>query len=199
MARLPRAFYERPAVDVAPELVGMVLARRSTDGVLRGRIVETEAYTGQSDPGSHAFRGQTPRNAVMFGPAGFLYVYLSYGMHFCMNIVTDSPGVAGAVLIRALEPLDGIDVMERRRGGRPLVELCNGPGKLCAALGITRQENGADLETSDIWVESDSCPPPPLSVSTRIGLSAGTELPLRFYARDSRFVSRARPPSPPKS
>jgi DNA-3-methyladenine glycosylase len=195
--KLRRDFYARPAVTVARALIGTVLVRREPGGELRGRIVEAEAYTGQTDPGSHAFRGPTPRNRVMFGPAGRLYVYLSHGMHYCMNVVTDTDGVAGAVLLRALEPLQGIEVMERRRGGRPLVELCNGPGKLCQAFGIGREEYGADLETSDVWIEDDGYTPQGVGVSARIGLTAGRELPLRYFLENSPFVSRGKPSAPP--
>ncbi len=114
-AKLSHSFYARHAVEVASDLLGKLLVRSLPEGVLKGRIVETEAYTGTSDPGSHAYRGPTPRNQVMFGPAGYVYVYLSYGMHHCMNVVTDDPGVAGAVLLRALEPVAGLDIMEPER------------------------------------------------------------------------------------
>jgi DNA-3-methyladenine glycosylase len=184
-------------VEVARDLLGKVLVRDETAHALRGRIVEVEAYTGQTDPGSHAFRGPTPRNRVMFGEAGHLYVYISYGMHFCVNIVTDEPGTAGAVLLRALEPLSGIDAMwaRRSRAHNP-VELCNGPGKLCQAFGITLAQNGADLETAQVWVEDDGWrPEEPIASGTRIGLSAGADLPLRFYLPDNVYVSRGRPSS----
>lgn len=196
MARLPPSFYQRPSIDVAQDLLGKVLVRDTPAGRLSGRIVEVEAYTGQTDPGSHAFRGATPRNVVMFGPAGHLYVYVSYGMHYCLNIVTDSPGVAGAVLVRALEPLTGIQAMEKHRGGRPLVELCNGPGKLCQALGITRDQNGDDLQDSAIWLDDDGIRPEQIETSTRIGLSSGGDLPLRFFLPGNRFVSRGKPSRP---
>jgi DNA-3-methyladenine glycosylase len=130
----------------------------------------------------------------MFGHAGHLYVYISYGMHFCANVVTDRVGIAGAVLLRALEPIDGIGEMEKRRGPRPVVDLCNGPGKLCQAFGITREQNGADLDTDEIWVEDDGWVSAQIGNSRRIGLSAGADLPLRFYVADSPYVSRAGPP-----
>lgn len=129
----------------------------------------------------------------MFGPPGHLYVYFTYGAHFCVNVVTDSEGVAGAVLIRALEPLDGVDVMWQRRGERPRTELCNGPGKLCQALGITRQHNGIRLGDGELWIENDGLAVDRVCISTRVGLSAGKELPLRFYLPDSPYVSRGRP------
>jgi len=192
VSKLPRSFYARAAEDVARDLLGKVLVRMFEGHMLRGRIVETESYTGESDPGSHAFRGPSPRNRVMFGEAGHLYVYLSYGMHSCMNVVTDSVGVAGAVLIRALEPLEGVAAMATLRGGRPFVELCNGPGKLCQAFAITRSQNGMDLESTEIWIEDDGWIPLEITCSTRIGLSAGTDLPLRFFLPDNIFVSKGK-------
>jgi len=163
------------------------------DIVLSGRIVEVEAYKGQLDPGSHAFRGETRRNRVMFGPAGYVYIYISYGQHRCMNVVTESPGVAGAVLIRALEPIEGIPVMEDLRGGKPLVDLANGPGKLCQALGITLADNGDDLEGDEIWVEDDGFRPAEIATSTRVGLTAGADMELRFYVPGNPYVSKGRP------
>ncbi|MBV9280475.1 MAG: DNA-3-methyladenine glycosylase [Chloroflexi bacterium] len=192
-ARLPRLFFDRPAAEVARDLLGKVLAGRGEAGVLRGRIVEVEAYTGQSDPGSHAFRGATPRNRVMFGPPGHLYVYFTYGMHFCVNVVTDPAGVAGAVLLRALQPMEGIDLMRRRRGDRPDVELCNGPAKLCQAFGITRRQNGLDLEGEDIWIEDDGFEIGDIAISTRVGLKEGRDLPLRFYLPGNPYVSHGKP------
>lgn len=191
--KLERPFYARPAVDVARDLLGKVLIRKLPDGEVRGRIVEAEAYAGQTDPGSHAFRGLTARTRVMFGPAGYLYVYFTYGMHFCMNVVTDGEGVAGAVLLRAVEPLDGIDMMETMRGPRPVVELCNGPAKLCQAFGIAREHNGLDLQGDELWIEDDGRRPDAVGVSVRVGLSAGQDLPYRFYVADNPFVSIGRP------
>lgn len=193
MAKLLRSFYDRPTVHVARDLLGMVLVRQLFDDTVSGRIVEVEAYTGQTDPGSHAYRGRTRRTEVMFGPPGYLYVYFTYGMHFCMNVVTEAPGIAGAVLLRAAQPLLGVHVMERRRGPRALVDLCNGPAKLCQAFAITRDQNGADLEGDDIWIEDDGAAPGTVAVTSRVGLSAGRELPLRFYLADSQFVSPGRP------
>lgn len=195
--QLPRSFYEQPAAIVAPRLLGKVLARETPRGMVRGRIVEVEAYTGASDPGSHAYRGPTPRNRVMFGTPGHVYVYISYGTHFCMNVVTDTPGVAGAVLLRALEPLTGIEIMETNRGGKPLVDLCNGPGKLCQAFGITLAENGEDLEGNRLWIEDDGFVAGNVEISTRVGLSRGRELPLRFFLPSNAYVSRGKPSMPP--
>jgi DNA-3-methyladenine glycosylase len=189
VAKLARSFYARATTLVARELIGKVLVRDSVDGRSSGRIVETEAYCGESDPASHAYRGPTSRNEVMFGPPGYLYVYLSYGVHHCCNVVTESDGVAGAVLLRALQPLTGIELMERRRGPRPLRELCNGPGKLCQALGIGMSEYGADLETSSIWLEDDGNRPESPAVSARVGVTLAADLPLRFFLPDNPFVS----------
>lgn len=196
MAVLRRSFYERAAVDVAPDLLGKVLVRQLAGRRLSGRIVEVEAYMGRLDPASHAYRGPTSRNRVMFGPAGRLYVYVSYGMHHCLNVVTDAPGVAGAVLVRALEPLEGVEIMEENRGRRPRVDLCSGPGKLCAALGITRDQYGADLEGPEVWLEDDGSMPPETATSGRVGIREGWELPWRYYVPDSPYLSRGKPAGP---
>src|SRR5436309_3411580 len=127
MAKLARSFYRRPVEEVARELLGCTLVRRVSDEELSGRIVEVEAYRGSDDPGSHAYRGLTLRNAVMFGPPGHVYVYRIYHFHTCMNVVCGDTGTATAVLIRALQPVNGIETMTDNRGGRPLAELCNGP------------------------------------------------------------------------
>lgn len=193
MDSLPLDFYARPALEVAPDLIGTVLIHDTTSGALSGMIVETEAYGGEDDPASHAFRGRTPRNGVMFGPAGHAYVYRSYGIHACLNVVTDCDGVPGAVLIRALEPLHGIEAMQRNRGGRTGVQLCNGPGKLCQALGIGLELNGADLMTGPLWIEAGSAGTHGIETSGRIGVSQGESLPHRFYLAGSPYVSPGRP------
>jgi DNA-3-methyladenine glycosylase len=190
LAPLPRAFYARPTATVARALLGKVLVRPDGAGGAPklARIVEVEAYLGERDAASHARRGPTPRAAIMFGPAGFLYVYLIYGMHHCMNFVTETDGVAGAVLIRAAAPLAGFPDAER---GRPLT----GPGKLCAALGITLRDKGHDLCAGGaLFVADDGTPAPRRAASPRIGVDyAGpwAARKLRFYARDSRYVCRA--------
>jgi DNA-3-methyladenine glycosylase len=192
---LPRAFYRRDARIVAPLLLNKVLAYAGRSG----RIVEVEAYAGGEDPGSHAFRGLTKRNAVMFGPPGHLYVYFTYGMHWCANAVCSPPGLATAVLIRALEPLDGVAEMRtaRSRGQRHGLsdrDLCRGPARLCQALGIVGEVNGADLVTADrgMRIGDDGTPSPATPVvTTRVGLSAGADLPWRFAVPDSVYVSRA--------
>jgi len=185
---LPRAFYARPTVDVAHALLGKLLVRRppGKTGALRvARIVEVEAYLGVRDAASHARRGPTPRSAIMFGPPGFLYVYLIYGMHNCMNVITETDGVAGAVLLRAAAPVAGIVDLKR-----PLT----GPGKLCAGLEITRRENGLDLTTGgDFYLADDGAPPPRRAASARIGVAyagAWAARKLRFYVRGDPYVSK---------
>ncbi len=191
-ARLPRHFYARSALEVAPDLLDKVLV--ASDG-RAGRIVEVEAYRGADDPGSHGFRGPTKRNATMFGPPGHLYVYFTYGMHWCANVVTETDGVAAAVLLRALTPLDGLDAMYAARGpaARRDRDLCSGPAKLTQALGIDGAVDGANLVTADrgVTIVDDGRPPPqePL-VTTRIGLTSGSDLPWRFHVPGVPDVSR---------
>lgn len=170
--------------EVAPELIGATLL---VDGV-GGPIVEVEAYD-QEDPASHAFRGQTPRNAVMFGPAGFAYVYRSYGVHWCLNFVCGVPGRAEAVLIRALLPEQGLDVMRDRRGVEAECALCSGPGKLCQALGVTREQNGAPLDAPPFEL-LERAETPPIATGARVGITRATELPWRYGLAGSPFLSR---------
>jgi DNA-3-methyladenine glycosylase len=187
---LARAFYQRDPRQVAPELLNKVL----THGARSGRIVEVEAYCGGTDPGSHAYRGMTQRNRTMFGDPGGLYVYFTYGMHWCANAVCGDVGVGVAVLLRALAPLTGLDEM---RAARPRAkrdrDLCSGPAKLCQALGLDRAFDGADLVTADrgITIVDDGTPPPADPVqTTRIGLSAGAEHPWRWHVAGDPNVSR---------
>ena len=191
---LPRRFYRRDPRDVAPELLNKVLVH----GARSGRIVEVEAYAGAEDPGSHAFRGQTPRNATMFGPPGCLYVYLSYGVHWCANAVCGTEGEGVAVLLRALSPLGGVDGMRIARPGIARDrQLCSGPGRLCQALGITKVHDGADLVTGDrgpVIVDDGTAPPAVPGNSVRIGLTAGAASPWRWYVPGDPNLSRARPP-----
>lgn len=187
-----REFLARDALDVAPDLLGKLLVVDGGAGRRVVRIVETEAYRGSDDPASHSFRGPTPRNAVMFSPPGRLYVYLSYGIHHCANVVCgDRDG--HAVLLRAAAPLDGIDAMRRARGRAATRDrdLCSGPGKLAQALGLDRSFDGVDLlESSTCWLEDDDCHPSELVQTTRVGISRAADEPWRWYVADDANVSR---------
>lgn len=191
------AFYARPAPDVAGDLLGKLFVL----GPCAGRIVEVEAYLGADDPASHSYRGQTARNQVMFGPAGHLYVYFTYGMHWCANVVTGAAGVGEAVLLRAVEPVAGIELMSSRRGGRTGRALCSGPAKLCQAFGIDRRFDGAELVPSahGPWLVDDGAVVDTWHTTRRIGLSVGIELPLRYVVTGSRFASRSSSPPEPTS
>ena len=202
---LPRSFYARTALDVAPELLNKILVR----GRRAARIVEVEAYEGASDPSSHGYRGPTDRNRTMFGQPGHLYVYFTYGMHHCANVVCGEAGVCSAVLLRALAPLTGEDIIRRarnaasrRRSTRPLrpVDLCSGPARLCQAFGIDRRHDGADLVQAattstrgrrPIFIADDGTPPPDEpGRSGRIGVSQAPNRPWRFYVDGDPNVSR---------
>jgi DNA-3-methyladenine glycosylase len=187
--RIPRSFYERPTSEVARDLLGRELVHDTPEGRASGTVVECEAYLGSGDPGSHASRRKTPRNAVMFGDAGIAYVYFTYGMHYCFNAVAKPVGEAGAVLIRAIEPREGMDLMQRRRGRRDPRELTTGPAKLTQALGIDGRSNGVDLTSSDLYF-TVGVGPGPIVVTGRIGLSAGQDMPLRYCIPGSRFLSK---------
>ncbi len=187
---LPACFYTRPTAEVARDLLGKLLV---LDG-MAGMIVETEAYLGQNDGASHAAPGPTARNAVMFGLPGISYVYFIYGMHHCLNAVAHPGGHAGAVLLRAIEPMCGL---ERMRAGRPKAkcpaELANGPGKLTSAFGVTLQQNGLSLAESQLRILLHPCPPAlEVAVSPRIGIRKCADWPLRYFVRDHRCVSPSR-------
>ena len=195
--KLSRAFYLQPTLDVARALLGMYLVRRTRHGRLAGRIVEVEAYLGDTDPASHAFRGRTPRNEVMFWKGGHLYVYFTYGMHFCSNVVTEHEGRGRAILLRAVEPVEGIPALARHRGMNPasFEQLSNGPAKLCEAFAIGRKQNGTDLCHNEIWIEQrdPQLADESIGVSSRVGISAGKHYQWRFYVKGSRFVSKGKP------
>ena len=184
---LRRSFFARSVHEVAPDLIGVTLL---VDGV-GGRIVEVEAYD-QQDPASHAYRGRTPRNATMFGPSGHAYVYRSYGIHWCLNLVCGDEGVPEAALIRALEPTHGIDSQRRRRGKDDLRALCSGPGKLCQALAITGEHDGLPLDRAPFRLEPRTEIPDIIS-APRIGITRATELSWRYLEAGSPYVSRGRP------
>lgn len=198
---LPAAFFARDALDVAPELLGKLLVHDDPElGPAAVRIVEVEAYRGGDDHGSHAFRGRTDRNAVMFGPPGRAYVYFTYGMHWCANVVCGAEGVASAVLVRAGAPVLGLDAMRRRRpAARADRELARGPARLCAALGVGRAQNGADLRRGPLRLLDDGTAPPAVPLVTpRVGLAAGRgeELPWRFVVAGDPHASRPGVPRP---
>jgi DNA-3-methyladenine glycosylase len=184
---LGKKFFSKPTIELAKALLGKHLVH----GDLRGKIVETEAYLYRGDPGCHASRGLTPRNVPMFGPAGHTYVYFIYGMYHCLNIVSGKIGEGEAVLIRALEPVSGIEIMQKRRKTLNIENLCNGPGKLTQAFGITKKHNNLSLLDGDLSIEN-SRKKPEIVTDRRIGLSAGKELELRFYIKGNRFVSKHR-------
>lgn len=193
---LPRDFYARPTLDVARDLIGKVLAHRTPAGIASGIIVETEAYIGESDPACHAAPGPTIRNAPLYGPPGFAYVYLNYGIHYLMNAVTEPEGSPAAVLIRALEPLDGEALMRRRRqrgtrraGPIPAADLCRGPGNLTRALGISLVHNRRDLTRSALRIEDAGLPPRDVVWGTRVGINVGLEHAWRCSAVGSPAVS----------
>lgn len=193
-----KSFYSGGTVQVAKRLLGSYLVHNSPDGTTVGRIVETEAYLYRGDPACHASRGKTKRNAVMFGPAGYSYVYFVYGMYYCFNVVTGMEGEGEAVLVRALEPVEGVELMKCRRGTEDLFNLASGPAKLVLASGIKREHNGENLMTGALTIHSRQnrfgryCRTRRESIveTTRIGISAGKRLKLRFYLEGNRFVSR---------
>lgn len=191
-AILKRGFYDRETETVAREMLGMILECRTEQGVARGIIVETEAYTGEEDPACHAAVGRTQRTAPLYGRPGLSYVYFIYGVHWCFNAVTRAEGLPSAVLVRALQPLDGIELMKARRGQRiNAVNLANGPGKLCAALGIDGSLNGLSLQRGPLVVRAgDEIPDSQIVTTTRIGITKAADWPLRYYIRGNEFVSR---------
>jgi DNA-3-methyladenine glycosylase len=191
-SKLPHAFYLRPTLQVARNLLGQFIVRNYHGKKLIGRIVEVEAYRGSIDPASHAFRGKTKRNEVMFWEGGHLYVYFTYGMHFCANVVTREAGVAEAVLIRSVEPILGIDVMQRLRGKNVSgFDLTNGPAKFCQAFGINRKENGVSLLGNEIYlVRGRRIQRSAIGVSTRVGIRNGVEKKWRFFVKGNEWVSK---------
>lgn len=198
---LPRDFYARPTLDVAADLLGKVLRHRTPEGITAGRIVEVEAYIGEADPACHAAPGPTTRNAPLYGPPGVAYVYLNYGLHYLVNAVTEPAGSPAAVLIRALEPVDGLPLMRRRRAqvkwrqGKPIPadhELCRGPGNLSTALGITLAQNTLPLTRGALVIEDRGDRVSEIVWGPRIGIRVGTEHPWRASVAGSRAVSAQR-------
>jgi DNA-3-methyladenine glycosylase len=186
--RLSRNFYSRDTEKVAKELLGKTLVHKTEEGTCKGKIVETEAYFGNDDPASHAYRKKTKRNFLMFENPGKAYVYFCYGNHWLFNIVAKEMKVPGAVLVRAVEPLEGIEIMKKRRGIHELTNLTNGPGKLTKAFSIEKEQNGLDLIESNLFLE-DSPEKFEIVKAKRIGISKGKNKLLRFYIKNNKFVS----------
>lgn len=198
---LPRSFYNRPVLDVARDLLGAVVVHAVDDGTVAVRLTEVEAYAGGHDPASHAFRGETPRNAVMFGPAGYAYVYFTYGMHFCMNLVTGPVGQASAVLLRAGEVVDGRALALTRRGGAADRDLARGPARLTMTLGVARQHDGLDVTSpsSPLQVRRGAVTDDALvRWGPRVGVSTAREVPWRAWVDGEPTVSTYRPHVPKK-
>ncbi|UCG63259.1 MAG: DNA-3-methyladenine glycosylase [Candidatus Zixiibacteriota bacterium] len=190
MKKLPRSFYNRPTLKVAADLIGKYIVFESPAGTMSARIVEVEAYIGQGDPACHAARGKTKRNAVMFGKPGFTYVYFIYGMYYCLNFVTEREGFPAAVLLRAAEPVEGIDLMKKHSPRQKEHRLLAGPGKFCKTFGLTRTHNGLDLTGHTIYLEDRQGEPGNVVTTPRIGINHGAELKWRFLDADSSAVSK---------
>lgn len=189
--KLERDFFLQPTPLVAQQMLGLILSSRDQDGLTAGRIVETEAYLGSDDPAAHSYRGETPRTKVMFGEPGHAYVYFTYGMHTCLNVVTAPKGTGHAVLIRALEPLKGVELMRQRRDQTDVHQLCSGPAKLSQALGITLKDNGRNLlDDQKLSLTLGERENIKIVTTTRIGIKKAADLPLRFYVKDSLFISK---------
>lgn len=195
--KLQRKFYTRDVTKVALQLLGKILVKVERNKILAGRIVEVEAYDGDLDEASHSFRGKTKRNEVMFREGGYFYVYFTYGVHHCCNVVTGKEGHGAAVLIRAIEPLEGIETMAYRRFGKrkindkQFLNLTNGPGKICQAFAFDRTHSGLDLTGDKVFIVDVPLPrESEIGISKRIGISKSTELPWRFFIKESKFLSR---------
>jgi DNA-3-methyladenine glycosylase len=193
MEPLPRDFYSRDTVTVARALLGKVLVRWTDHGDIAAKIVEVEAYKGSDDPASHAYRGKTSRNQLMFGEAGFTYIYFIYGNHYCLNVTTETEGIPGAVLIRAVEIMRGQEIASRHRHVKASKDLTNGPGKLTQALNITQAQNGLDVtRLQELYIgDPENTERFNTVVATRVGIKVGREKPWRFYIEDNEFVSRS--------
>jgi DNA-3-methyladenine glycosylase len=200
---LPRAFFARNPRRVARELLGKVLVRQSGKEFLAARIVEVEAYLGENDPAAHSAAGKTARNAVLFGPPGYAYVYFIYGNHYCLNVSCEREGKAGGVLFRAVEPLRGVEEMAQARkievrAPRDLIRLTSGPGRMAEAFGITRtRDNGCDLTSasSGLWIGNDGFHPGKIQITPRIGIRKAADLPLRYILAGNVFVSGRKTPA----
>ena len=195
--KLKRAFYTRDVLIVANELLGKVLFKNDGNKLFSGRIVEVEAYDGRTDQAAHTYIGKTKRNEIMFNEGGYLYVYLSYGVHYCCNVVTGTKGIGTAVLIRALEPLEGVNLMIRNRFGKNKLvgkewnQITNGPGKVCKSFGIGKNHSGVDLTKDRIYLEDVLLKKnEEIGVSKRIGITKSIHLPWRFFIKNNPYLSR---------
>ncbi len=195
--KLPREFYVRDTLTVARELLGKIFVRILDGKILAGRIIETEAYIAGEDESAHSSRGKTKRNATMFEEGGLLYVYFTYGMYYCSNVVTNEKGKGDAVLLRSIEPLEGIEIFAQNRFGKTEItgkekrNLLSGPGKICMAYKLTKAEDGTDLLGDEIFIlDASTVPENKMVQTTRIGISKSKELPWRFYEKDNPYVSR---------
>ena len=195
--KLDRKFYLNDTLEVAKKLLGKTFVRVLNGVTLAGKITETEAYVGAVDKSAHSFNGKTKRNEVMFAEGGHLYVYFTYGMYFCANIVTGKAGVGDAVLLRSMEPLHGLSLLSKNRFGkteitkREEINLLNGPAKICMAFNITKNENGVDLLGNELFIlDSESVPEQKIMPTERVGISKSKDLPWRFYIRKSNFISK---------
>jgi DNA-3-methyladenine glycosylase len=194
---LPRSYYDQPTLAIARDLLGKTLWRRTEEGVVGGIIVETEAYITAIDPASHNYRRPTKRAAAMYGPPGHAYIYFTYGMYHCLNVVTEPDGQSAAVLLRAIQPTFGLDLMARRRGAsKESRDLARGPGRLCQALALNLADNRADLTGDALWISETPDQPAlasaSIATSPRIGISQGVDLPWRFYIAGNASVSGLR-------
>ncbi len=195
--KLRRKFYNRDVLTVAKELLGKTLVKNENGATLSGKIVEVEAYDGEIDEAAHTFIGKTKRNEIMFGEGGFFYVYFTYGAHFCCNVVTGIKGRGTAVLIRGIEPLEGINIMIKNRFGRELknerekFNLTNGPGKVCQAFSITKKHYGIDLTGNEIYIlDNKKLEKEEIGISQRIGIKKSIDLPWRFFIKNNNYISR---------
>jgi DNA-3-methyladenine glycosylase len=187
--KVPRSFYARPTLEVARDILGKYIVYNGTHGRLSAKVVEVEAYIGEDDPACHAFGGPTRRSQPLFGPPGYAYIYLIYGMYHCFNFVTEPQGRAAAVLLRAAEPDEGVEMMRQLSPGRNDTQLLSGPGRFCRSFGLDLTQNCIDLTSDILYLEDRAALIGEVAVSTRIGISKGTNRPWRFYDKDSQCVS----------
>ena len=189
---LDKAFYAQDTIHLAKALLGKILVHNSIEGITSGIIVEVEAYKGKLDPASHTFRGETKRNKIMFGEAGHAYIYFTYGMHYCFNVTAGPIGIGEGILIRALEPIEGIDLMKNRRRKSNLKDLCNGPAKLVQAMGIMKNMYGEDLTKGSLIICKNNKSSNYIEIieTTRVGIKEGSDLLFRFYIKNNNFISK---------